>query len=153
MHSETITKSNSTNIEWSVRLCHSDITVKGNTITRTTYPKYGLVCCLGNKTMADSADTLHRWSIKIIKMRYGFYLGMSQVRQVQQYKFKQRDWSSPGHGYYCVIPNGFVYSHSDEHVNNQYESFSFKAGDVLQFQYNPMYGKLTIVNGNSGDKY
>lgn len=38
-----------------------------------------------------------------------------------------------------------MYSHSDAEANGKIESFKFKTGDVISFEYHPAKGKLRMI--------
>lgn len=100
--------------------------------------------------MICTDSKIYRWTIRIGKCGwFGIYVGMCQIRKAQQHQFERWNWSNIGQGNYCVRSDGHVFSHSDANVNYKLDSFRFEMGDVLQFEYDSVMGKLTVMKNKS----
>lgn len=137
--------------KWQPRLKHSDINIKGNTITcmingRNGYGRWG-ICSLTDPILNEKG--IHKWSVQINKLKEGMYLGMCQIRQACSHRFEYWGWQGIGHGHYCVSSKGYIYTHIDDELNRKIiNDFKFYEGDFLQFEYNSILNKLVVVDNN-----
>jgi hypothetical protein len=93
--------------------------------------------------MDDSGEKLYRWSILVNTPRWTC-VGICQVQQASSRRFEEFGLDRMGHGHYCLASSGYVYSHSDRKVNFESKSFTFRAGNVLHFEYSQANGKLRV---------
>lgn len=80
------------------------------------------------------------------------YIGICQIRQTQSHQFESSDWWNIGHGHYCIGADGYVFSHNNANANNKPQSFRFKKGDVLQFEFDLTISKLSVTK-NTNERY
>lgn len=145
-------------LRWSARLRNTGIEIKGASITYIAPPirknHYGF---LGISALTDSIGEgtnsgKSKWRVRINRLEKGMYVGICQTRYAQQHQFERWGWTNIGHGHYCIRSTGFAASHYDVNVNSKRMPFNFRAGDVLQFEYDSINGKLTVAN-NKNEKF
>lgn len=131
--------------------------VKGRMLIRTTDERrsidgYYSICGLTGSLSHATNNGKRKWTVHVNVLKSGMYIGICQIQKAIQHRFKHWGWWNIGHGHYCIVSNGSVYSHSDVNVNCKRKSFEFDAGDVLQFEYDSINGKLKVVK-NKNEQY
>lgn len=104
------------------------------------------VCCLANGAFEGEQ---HKWAIRVSAMKRWIIIGICQIEKAEENQFEERGFKESMHGHYCVVSNGFVFSHSDAEVNSTVKSFKFRKGNVLQFEYKPELAKLIVTKDNN----
>lgn len=135
---------------------HSQTKINGRILSRSPngqnrYVDYP-ICGIANSQTNNNG--ISKWAVRINRFRRKMYIGICQIRQAQQHQFEQWGWANIGYGHYCIGSNGWVYSHTDLKVNCKPISFKFKVGDILQFEYDSIIGKMAMtVKKNKSQRY
>lgn len=99
---------------------------------------------LADEPLLGNSEIPYDWSIRIKCKKGRMFVGICLENVAKKDEFQAGKWDDPGHGYYLLRDDGWVYSSSDGSLNDKkkYPFQEFKEGDLISLTYNPFEGTL-----------
>lgn len=100
---------------------------------------------LADTPLLDSSPIPYVWYIRLTK-HDRFFVGICLEKVSKDNMFMPGRWDDPGHGYYIVRDDGWVWSSTDSELNDKrkYPFQHMKSGDLIKLAYNPSDSSLTV---------